>query len=140
MLATELPGRRDQALCSLAAFLEVRWSAGARLTVMRRDGSASPDEVSAARTRSRASDTALSPRPTTLNAGRPDATCTCTVTLRASIPSNATVETRWTMPIPLQAVDETNPIHGARTRTFAEQTNRRTLRTVTICLQGASNG
>src|SRR5690242_2253495 len=65
---------------------------------MRRDGSASPDEVSAARTRSRASDTALSAKPTTLKAGSPGATCTWTVTLRASIPSNATVATRWTMP------------------------------------------
>jgi hypothetical protein len=61
---------------------------------MRRDGSARPDEVSAARTRSRASDTALSPSPTTLKAGSPGATWTWTVTLRASMPSNATVATR----------------------------------------------
>jgi hypothetical protein len=32
-----------------------------------------------------------------LKAGSPGATCTWTVTLRASMPSNATVATRWTM-------------------------------------------
>ncbi len=64
---------------------------------MRRAGSASPDATRAARTRSRASDTALSAKPTTWNAGRPGATCTWTSTALASIPSNATVETRWTM-------------------------------------------
>ena len=48
-----------------------------------------------------ASDTALSGRPTMLKAGRPGATCTCTSTARASMPSNATVETRWTMGMPL---------------------------------------
>ena len=36
----------------------------------------------------------------TLKAGSPGATCTWTVTLRASMPSNATVATRWTMPNP----------------------------------------
>src|ERR1043165_1968254 len=69
-------------------------------TVMRRAGSASPEAISAARTRSRASETALSGRPTTLNAGMPGATCTCTSTARASIPSNATVDTRCTMRAP----------------------------------------
>ncbi len=67
---------------------------------MRRDGSASPEAVSAERTRSRASETALSGRPTTLNAGSPGATCTWTSTGRTSMPSNATVETRWTMAAP----------------------------------------
>jgi hypothetical protein len=43
---------------------------------MRRAGSASPEAISAERTRSRASDTALSARPTTANAGSPGATCT----------------------------------------------------------------
>ena len=38
---------------------------------MRRAGSARPEATSAARTRSRASDTALSGRPTTLKAGNP---------------------------------------------------------------------
>ena len=47
-----------------------------------------------------ASDTALSGRPTMLNAGMPGAICTCTSTARASMPSNATVETRWTMSDP----------------------------------------
>ena len=71
---------------------------------MRRAGSASPEAISAERTRSRASDTALSGRPTIANAGNPGATCTCTSTARASIPSKATVETRWTM-LPLCRVE-----------------------------------
>ncbi len=69
-------------------------SAGARLTMIRRAGSARPEAISAERTRSRASDTALSGRPTMAKAGSPGATCTCTSTARASIPSKATVETR----------------------------------------------
>ena len=54
----------------------------------------------AERTRSRASETALSGNPTTVNAGIPGATCTCTSTGRTSTPSNDTVETRWTMSDP----------------------------------------
>src|SRR5271156_1047424 len=73
-------------------------SAGARLAVMRRAGSASPEAINAARTRSRDSATALSPRPTIMNATLPLAICTCTSTARASTPSNATVETRATIP------------------------------------------
>ncbi len=95
-------------------------SAGAMLTVMRRAGSASPDASSAARTRSRASDTALSGSPTTLNAGSPGATCTCTSTARASMPSNATVDTRWTIATPACPERSKGCIAGART--FAEQT------------------
>jgi hypothetical protein len=38
----------------------------------------------------------LSGNPTTVNAGIPGATWTWTSTGRTSIPSNATVETRWT--------------------------------------------
>src|SRR5436190_10679308 len=68
---------------------------------MRRAGSAKPEATSAARTRSRASDTALSGSPTTLKAGSPGATWTWTSTARASMPSNATVATRWTM-LPLR--------------------------------------
>src|SRR5215510_1717144 len=68
--------------------------------MMRRAGSASPEAISAERTRSRASETALSGRPTIANAGSPGTICTCTSTARASIPSKATVETRWTMPLP----------------------------------------
>jgi hypothetical protein len=64
---------------------------------MRRAGSARPDATTAARTRSFASLTALSGSPTILNFGKPGATCTCTSTVRASMPSNATVATRWTM-------------------------------------------
>jgi hypothetical protein len=66
-------------------------SAGARLTVMRRAGSASPEAISAERTHSRASDTALSGRPAIANAGGPGATCTCTSTALASILSRL----RW---------------------------------------------
>ena len=44
--------------------------------VMRRAGSARPEATSAARTRSLASDTALSGKPTILKAGSPGATCT----------------------------------------------------------------
>ena len=47
---------------------------------MRRAGKASPEAISAERTRSRASETALSGRPTMLKAGMPGATCTCTST------------------------------------------------------------
>src|SRR5262245_44758877 len=68
--------------------------------MIRRAGSASPEAISAERTRSRASETALSGRPTMAKAGRPGTICTCTSTARASIPSKATVETRWTMPLP----------------------------------------
>jgi len=67
---------------------------------MRRAGSASPEAIMAERTRSRASDTALSGRPTMVKAGMPGATCTWTSTGLISMPSNATVVTRWTMPAP----------------------------------------
>ena len=58
---------------------------------MRLEGSAIAMEVSAARTRSRASDTALSGRPTMANPGTPGETAHCTSTGRASTPSKATV-------------------------------------------------
>ena len=64
-------------------------SAGARLMRMRLGGSESPMEVSAARTRSRASPTALSGRPTTRKAGRPCEICTCTSIGTASMPEKA---------------------------------------------------
>src|ERR1700738_3051317 len=51
-------------------------SAGARLTVIRRAGSASPDATRAARTGSRGSDTALSGSPTTFHVG-----CECPQTV-----------------------------------------------------------
>ena len=46
---------------------------------------------------------------------QPGATCTCTSTARASIPSNATVETRWTMPPPLAAIQASEGAKGSRT-------------------------
>ena len=42
-------------------------------------------------------------QPDDVNAGIPGATCTCTSTGRTSTPSNATVETRWTMSDPALA-------------------------------------
>ena len=59
--------------------------------VIRFEGSAIDMLENADRTRSRASDTALSGSPTTENAGRPGATAHCTSTWRASTPWNATV-------------------------------------------------
>jgi hypothetical protein len=53
-----------------------------------------PEAIIAERTRSRASDTALSGRPTKVKAGIPGATCTWTSTGLTSIPSKATVVTR----------------------------------------------
>ena len=76
---------------------------------MRLAGSASPEAISAERTRSRDSATALSPRPTTVNATAPPAICTWTSTGRASTPSNATVDTRATIfrpPPGLAAIEE----------------------------------
>jgi hypothetical protein len=60
--------------------------AGARLTVTTPDGREKPLFRSADRTRSRASRTLGSGRPTIVNAGRPDETSTSTSRTRASIP------------------------------------------------------
>src|SRR5271166_4241864 len=79
-------------------------SAGARLTVMRLAGSASPEAMRADRTRSCDSLTALSPKPTMVKTTLPEATCTCTSTGLASTPSNATVATRATISGPLLGV------------------------------------
>src|ERR1043166_1142405 len=54
-----------------------------------------------------------------LNAGRPGATCTCTSTARASMPSNATVVTRWTICRP--CLGGTVAEHQNVARTFREQ-------------------
>ena len=58
-----------------------------------RAGTREPEFSSAARTRSRASRTAASGRPTTVNAGSPRRTSTSTVTSRLSTPSRANVAT-----------------------------------------------
>ena len=76
---------------------------GREIDVIRRAGKASPEAIIAERTRSRASETALSGRPTMVKAGMPGATCTWTSTGLTSMPSNATVVTRWTMPDPALA-------------------------------------
>src|SRR5687768_11058471 len=68
-------------------------SAGARLTVMRRAGNSKRAWLSAARTRSRASRTSVSGRPTIWNAGSPGPRCTSTVTSGASIPASARLAT-----------------------------------------------
>src|SRR4051794_25914521 len=61
---------------------------------MRRIGNSKPALATAARTRSRASRTALSPSPTIPNAGRPARMSTSTQTGRASRPSSAKDRTR----------------------------------------------
>jgi len=68
-------------------------SAGARLTVMRRDGKSKRQFCSAARTRSRASLTSASGRPTRVNEGRPLARWTSTVTSGENIPDSARLRT-----------------------------------------------
>jgi hypothetical protein len=59
--------------------------------VIRRAGRAMDSDCIAARTLSRASDTALSGRPTMLKLGSPGVSAHCTSTMRASTPSKATV-------------------------------------------------
>lgn len=55
-------------------------------------------------------------------AGRPGATCTCTSTARASIPSKATVETRWTMlPLAQSRVAEVDDSGKNNARTKARR-------------------
>ncbi len=70
------------------------------LPTMRLGGSDRPIAAIAPRTRSRASPTALSAMPTTLNAGNPAISCTCTSTARASSPRYATVDTLATIWMP----------------------------------------
>src|SRR5882672_6795072 len=65
---------------------------------MRLGGRARPSAWSAARTRSRDSPTALSGRPTIVKAGRPEAIVTWASTGSTSMPENATVCTRATVP------------------------------------------
>ncbi|MCY1536379.1 hypothetical protein D9M68_718350 [compost metagenome] len=70
-------------------------SAGARFTVMRLlDGNSSPALAMAERTRSRASFTSVSARPTNVKLGRPLARWTSTCTGRASRPSRARLRTK----------------------------------------------
>ena len=64
-------------------------SAGARFATTRRSGNSYPELRTAARTRSRASDTAASDNPTIEKAGSPFATSTSTVTSAASSPQSA---------------------------------------------------
>ena len=66
-------------------------SAGARLTVIRRIGNSHPEFLMAARTRSRASCTAASGRPTIVKAGSPGEISTSTSTITPSRPTIAHV-------------------------------------------------
>ena len=68
-------------------------SAGARFTVMRRMGNSQPELRTAARTRSRDSWTAVSGRPTTVKAGRPEAISASTSTMTPCMPMSAQVLT-----------------------------------------------
>jgi hypothetical protein len=61
--------------------------------------------LSAERTRSRDSPTALSGRPTRVKATLPGEICTCTSIGSASTPENATVATRTTIARPIEQVD-----------------------------------
>ena len=69
----------------------LRRLAGARLATIRRSGNSKPQLTSAARTRSRASLTAASGRPTIEKLGRPRWTSTSTRTGRAEMPSSVNV-------------------------------------------------
>ena len=77
------------------------------------DGSAMDNADSAARTRSRASDTALSGRPTRVNPGWPVVTAHCTSTMRASTPSKATVKARAVIPADATPASAPGPCRGA---------------------------
>ena len=75
----------------------LRIDAGARFTVTRLSGNSKPELRIAARTRSRASRTARSARPTIAKLGRPARTSISTVTRRGSSPSMVKVVTRASM-------------------------------------------
>ncbi len=80
-------------------------------------GMASPMAPSAARTRSRDSDTALSASPTRLKAGSPGASAHCTSTGLASTPRNATVWARVIMPLSgFEARELTGSLRQGRVR------------------------
>ena len=99
--ANSKPARRVPSICPLAARMpsaigkssrpeSLGRSAGARLTVMRwLCGNSSPLLRMAERTRSRASLTSTSARPTSVKLGRPLAMCTSTVTDGACRPTRA---------------------------------------------------
>ena len=98
--ANSQPAKRAASICPLAAKMpsamgrsrrpeSLGKSAGARLTVMRwLCGKFSPALTMAERTRSRASFTSVSAKPTKVNKGRPLAKCTSTSTAWATKPTN----------------------------------------------------
>ena len=91
-----MPTRRPSAIGRSKWLPSLARSAGARLTVIRLGGRPRPIAPSALRTRSRTSATALSGRPTMVNAGSPALICTWTSTSLTSMPENATVRSRAT--------------------------------------------
>ena len=80
------PRRMPTAMARSSEAPVLRRSAGARLTVIRRGGWANPSLRSAPRTRSRASWSAASASPTTVNPGSPGATSTSTRMKRPARP------------------------------------------------------
>ncbi len=80
------PSRMPIAIARSSEAPALRRSAGARLTVIRRGGWTNPAFRNAPRTRSRASWSAVSARPTMVNPGRPGATSTSTRMNRPSRP------------------------------------------------------
>ena len=80
------PRRMPIAIARSSEAPALRTSAGARLTVIRRGGCTNPALRSAPRTRSRASDSAASGRPTMVMPGSPGATSTSTRTTRPTRP------------------------------------------------------
>ena len=94
------PSRMPIAIATSSDAPALRSSAGARLTVMRRGGNAKPALRIAPRTRSRASCTAASPSPTTVNPGNPGATSASTRIDRPSRPCNVADGTTASTPPP----------------------------------------
>ena len=97
--ANSCPSRLLGGICALAARMpsamgrskrpdSLGRSAGARFTVIRLPGNSKPELTMAARTRSRASRTSVSGRPTSVIPGSPLARCTSTVTSGACRPSS----------------------------------------------------
>ena len=94
------PSRMPMAMARSSEAPALRRSAGARLTVIRRGGNARPLLRIAPRTRSRASWSAASGRPTMVNPGRPGATSTSTRMTRPSMPWSVAARTVASTPGP----------------------------------------
>ena len=86
---------------------------GARLTVTRRSGQGKPLESTAARTRSRASRTAASGRPTTVKPGRPLETWTSTETGRPRAPVRVAADMAASTPENGRVLEVSHPLRVA---------------------------